>query len=114
MSTPNLPPELLDHIADHLQGTKESFRNYCLVSKSWVPRIRRLLFATINFDTIEKLRSWKKTFPDPSTSPAHHTKSLFFTCLQATGADAEVGSWIECFSRVVRLGVMTLSECTTR
>ena len=114
MSTPDLPPELLDQIVDHLQDTEEVLRNCCLVSKSWVPRTRRHLFAIIKFDTVEKLRAWKETFSDPSTSPAHYTKTLFINCLQAAGADAEMGSWIRAFSRVTHLGVMALNECTTR
>ena len=112
MSTPRLPEELLDHIADsHLQGL-EVFRNCCLVSKSWVPRTRRQLFAEINFATIEELRSWKENFPDPSTSPAQYANTLFFRCLQVAGANVETGDWITGFSRVAHLGVMALEQCT--
>jgi hypothetical protein len=50
------------------------------------------------------LRSWKKTFPDPSTSPARYTKTLSVGCPQVVRAvDAEVGGWITGFSRVVHL-----------
>jgi len=101
MTTPRLPPELLDHIADLLHDSKTTLRNCCLVSKSWVPRTRRHLFAEVRFDdTGGELGSWKGTFPDPSTSPAHYTKTLFFDSLQyATAADAD---WIKGFSSVVR------------
>ena len=113
MSTPRLPGELLDHIADnHLQGL-EVFRNCCLVSKSWVPRTRRKLFEKVVFDSVEKIRSWKETFPDSSTSPARYADAVFFKCLQTAGANVEAGDWITDFSRVVHLGVTAFESCTT-
>ena len=113
MSTPRLPGELLDHIADnHLQGL-EVFRNCCLVSKSWVPRTRRKLFSKVTFTTVENLRSWEENFPDPSTSPAYYTTTLSFRCLRVAGANVETGDWIAGFSRVTHLGVMALEQCTT-
>ena len=101
MSVSRLPPELLDHVADHLD-TADTLRNCCLVSKSWVPSTRRHLFADIRFDTAETLRLWTETFPDPSTSPAKYTKTLIIDCIQAvTVADAEPGGWIRGFSCVL-------------
>jgi hypothetical protein len=106
MSGPHLPAELLDHIVDHLHDTLDALRNCCLVSKSWIPRARKHLFADIAFRTVRSLQSWEGTFPDPSTSPAHYTKSLSVSCPQVvTTSDAEAGGWIRGFSRIVRLEV---------
>ena len=106
MSNPRLPGELLDHIVDHLRDTNPALMNCCLVSKSWIPRTRKHLFADIRFDTEEHLRSWKKTFSDPSTSPARYAEALFVRCPHVvTAADGEPGGWITGFSRVVQLEV---------
>ena len=107
MSSPHLPAELLDHVVDHLHDTKHTLGTCCLVSKSWIPRTRIHLFASVRFDTAEKLRSWKETFPNPPTSPACYAKSLFVNCRCVTAEDAEVGWWISGFSRVVHLEVAT-------
>ena len=103
MSNP-LPAELLDYVIDHLRDTQYALRNCCLVSKSWVPRTRKHLFADIAFPTVGSLESWKKTFPDPSTSPAQYTGTLSIGCSHVvTAADAEEGGWIRGFSSVVHL-----------
>jgi len=34
------------------------------------------LFADINLKTAENLKSWKGTFPDPSTPSGYYTKTL--------------------------------------
>jgi len=104
MSSPRLLEELLDQVVDQLHGTEDALRNCGLVSKSWIPRTRRHLFAEIQFDTEQKLELWKETFPDPSTSPANYTKSLVIQCLYSvTAADAEAGGWITGFSHIVHL-----------
>ena len=109
MSDPHLPAELLDYVVDFLHDTADALRNCCLVSKSWITRTRQHLFASIQFETREELESWKETFPDPSTSPAHYTKTLFVSSLHfATAIDAEAGGWIRGFSRVVVLKVVDL------
>jgi len=108
----HLPPELLDHIVDLLHDSKTTLRNCCLVSKQWIPRTRKHLFADIRFDTEKKLERWKEMFPDPSTSPGHYTVTLLVDYLRVTAADAdaESGGWIRGFSRVVYLKVVTLKE----
>lgn len=54
---------------------------------------------------------WKKTFPDPSNSPARHTRDLSILGLPAvTAVDTDVGSWIRTFRNVVRLRL----ECTSQ
>ena len=58
------------------------------------------------FQNEAELESWKNTFPDPSTSPAHYATTLDVACSSVvTAADAEAGGWIRGFSRVVRLEV---------
>jgi hypothetical protein len=108
MSDLLLPAEMLDHIVDYLHNTQEALRNCCLVSKSWVPRIRKYLFAEIAFRTIESLDSWKEMFPDPSTSPARYAKCLLIDYPHAVTA----GSWIEGFTHVERLDVSAYPPST--
>ena len=106
MSIPYLPPEILDWIVDLLHDEPKALKRCCLVSKSWVPRTRMHLFAEIIFHDEKRMKLWKKTFPDPSTSPARYAKSLFFDRPQVVvAADAEPGGWISGFSHVVHLGV---------
>ncbi|KAF9644801.1 hypothetical protein BDM02DRAFT_3190251 [Thelephora ganbajun] len=107
---PHLPPEILDHIVDFLCDEPETLKQCCLVSKSWVSRTRKHLFANVEFSTADDLEAWKQMFPDPARSPAHHTCTLSIDCIWAIEeADAEEGGWIPTFSRVngVRLRVRT-------
>jgi len=101
-----LPPEILDHTIDLLDNEPETLKQCCIVSKSWVPRTRKHLFADIRFQSASDLESWKKTFPDVASSPAHYARTLFIGCPQSVvGADAEEGGWIQAFSGVQRLDV---------
>ena len=111
MPNHGVPPEIWDHIVDFLQDEPETLKQCCLVSKSWVPRTRRHLFAIVRFDTPGDIETWKKTFPDPSSSPAHHTHTLFLNCLEAvTAADAAKDGWIQTFSSVACLEIIRRSE----
>ena len=106
MPNPPLPAELLDCIVDHLYDAEDALRNCCLVSKSWIPRTRMHLFTDVQFKTEANLESWKKTFPDPLTSPAHYTKALLIDFSHIiTAADVEAGGWIRGFPHVVHLEV---------
>jgi hypothetical protein len=108
MSDPYLPAEMLDHVVDHLHDTRDTLRNCCLVSRSWIPRTRKHLFANVRLPTKERLQSWKETFPDPSTSPACYVKTLYINYSQvATAADADAGGWVRGFSRVEHLEVVS-------
>ena len=108
MTRPYLPVELLDYILDFLHDARDAIESCCLVSKSWILRTRQILFADVAFDSPEKLQSWKNAFPDPSTSPAWHTRSLFIKFSRTIAAvDTEEGGWITSFSRVVCLKVDT-------
>ena len=101
MSNPCLPAEPLDHIVDLPHDAKDALGNCCLVSQLWIPRTRKHIFAYIIIFAAEDLQSWKEMFPDPSTSPARYTKTLFIGCpWVVTTADAEEGGWIRTFSRV--------------
>ena len=75
MSPPALEPGVLELIIGNLFDERKTLKNCCVVSKSWVPLARQYLFHTIEFDSY-KLRLWKKAFPDPSNSPALHTRYL--------------------------------------
>lgn len=108
MSHPQLPAELLDYIVDFLQDDKYALGRCCLVSKSWITRTRKHLFAEVWFFRSANLQSWKKTFSDPSTSPACYVNSLFVHCPEAAiAADATDGGWIPTFSSLACLEVDT-------
>ena len=104
MSNPNLPPEMLDHVVNFLHDDIEALRQCCLVSKSWVPRARKHLFAVVQFYSSEDIDAWKRTFSGPSNSPAHHTRTLSISRFDVvTAEDAAEGGWIPTFSRVAYL-----------
>ena len=67
---------MLDRIIDLLHDELETLKQCCLVSKSWVPRTRKNLFAEIEFRSESDLESWKKTFPDVANSPACQALTL--------------------------------------
>ena len=108
MSNPYLPPEILDYIVDLLHDNPDSLKQCCLVSKSWISRTRKHLFAEVSINAEQHLESWKTMFPDPSTSPGYFAKSLHVGCARAvTAADGEPGGWLTGFSHIVHLGVET-------
>jgi len=100
-----LPPEILDLIADNLHDEPATLKTCCVVSKSWVPRARKHLFAHVEFNASPPdIELWKKTFPDPSNSPAHHARTLSIRGIPSiTAADAGVGGWIRAFHNVEHL-----------
>jgi len=105
MMSSSLPPEILDFIIDHLRDEPTTLKTCCVVSKSWVPRTRRHLFARVTFyDSKSHVQLWKKAFPDPSNSPAHHTHTLsIYGTWGITTADAGADGWIPTFRNVVHL-----------
>ena len=100
----SLPPEILDLIIDCLRDEQTALEACCLVSKSWVPRIRKHLFIDITlagaYFTIQR---WTKAFPDPSSSPGHHTRYLWISDLAAV-----TSPWIRSFCHLQELRVSTL------
>ena len=108
MSNPPLPPELLDSVVDFLHDSHRSLRVCSLVSKSWIPRARKHLFANVEFTYQRTLRSWKATFPDPAASPAHYTKTLrirYPHCVALADAKEGCTCLISTFSRVVDFAI---------
>ena len=100
MSILRLPLEKLDHIVDLLQDNPHTLKQCCLVSKSWVPRTRKHLFAEVRFSSGDRLQSWKNAFPDPASPPGYHTRTL---SLCRTLEDAGDSSWLAGFPHVERL-----------
>ena len=110
MSSPRLPPEILDYILDTLHDEPDTLHSCSLVAKSWVPHARRLLFVSVDISP-GNLGRWKETFPDPSNSPACYTRTLHVLCsTDITMADAAEGGWISSFSRVLELELDLLRE----
>jgi len=105
----SLPPEILDLTIDHLHDGPATLKACCLVSKSWIPRARQHLFTHAKFDElVSPIESWMKAFPDPSRSPAHHTRTLTILGLRLiTAASTDVGRWIRAFHSVVILHLDT-------
>ena len=103
--SPSLPPEILDLIVDHLHDEPTALKACCVVSKSWIQRTRTHLFASVQFHpSTSSIELWKKAFPDPSNSPAHHTRSLVIGGIPiVTAADADEGGWIRTFHNLVHL-----------
>lgn len=108
----SLPLELLHLIVDHSCDESSTLKTCCLVSKSWVPRARRHLFAHIEFNSSESgersIDSWIEAFPDPFNSPAHHTRRLAIYGLTAITAANTYGQlWVRSFHSIVELMVDT-------
>ena len=104
---PSLPPEILDHIIDHLHDEPTTLKACCVASKSWVSRTRTHLFARINFHPVKSpIESWMKAFPDPSNSPAHYTRSLsIFDPSVLAPASAYAHPWIRAFNLVAHIAL---------
>jgi len=102
--SPSLPPEILDLIVDHLRGEPATLKTCCLLSKPWIHRTRKHLFVHVEFRGFgPRVEPWMKAFPDPTNSPAHHTRTLGIHCprpIKATHVDT-----ISSFCGVVRLEV---------
>lgn len=106
MSRSRLPPEVSDCIIDLLHSEHKTLKVCCLVSKSWVPRVRKHLFAEVVLRSLDALEAWKQTFPDPVGSPGYYTRSLYISCPQVIfAAVVEENGWIRAFFNVVRLRV---------
>ena len=75
----------------------------CLVSKSWVPRTRKHLFAQIWVKEGDH-RKWTSIFPDPEDSPAYYTRRLKIDCA------LEDSRWIQAFCHVERLILNCISS----
>ena len=66
--------------------------------------MRKHIFARIEFPWKSRIELWKKTFSDPSNSPARYTRSLSIRKSPVvTSVDTGVGGWTRTFSGIVRL-----------
>ena len=103
--SPSLPPEILDLITDHLRDEPTALKACCVISKSWIHRTRVHLFARVEFHAPKShIELWKKAFPDPSNSPAHHTRTLSIHGIPLiTASDTDVDGWIRSFRNLVHL-----------
>ncbi|KAF9786139.1 hypothetical protein BJ322DRAFT_1210669 [Thelephora terrestris] len=111
MSDPRLPPEILDYIVDFLHNKTWWLKRSCLVAKSWVPRTRKHLFNEIVIVSLNSLEAWWKVFPEPNSSPGHHTRSLFFLSVYFIFPEAAGGSiLVRPFPNVVRLVISSTWE----
>jgi hypothetical protein len=107
----HLPPEISDHIVDLLRDEPETLKRCCLVSKSWVPRTRKHLFGKVECLSPTRLEAWKKTFPGPTNSPAHHTRYLNICYIPWNiVVDVREPGWIRAFCNVVRLSLWMSTE----
>ena len=109
MSCPLLS-DTLDLIVDQLHDDPATLKACCLSSKSWAPRTRRHLFASVQFGppgpTIE---SWMETFPDPLNTPARYTRTLIILDIRPAVAAAAI-QWIRAFQNVARLHIVALAR----
>ena len=106
--SPSLPPEILDLIFDHLHDEPTTLRVCCLVSQSWIPRTRIRLFDRVEFLLSEStIESWMRTFPDPSNSPAHYTRSLLLSNFKGITVALP---WIQSFNHIVELEVASWAD----
>ena len=104
--SPPLPPEIFDLIIDHLHDEPSTLKACCRVSKSWIPRSRGHLFACVEFNsTGTPIDLWMKAFPDPSNSPAHHTRTLCLRDPRIVSTDTR--ALIRSFCHVQTLSVNT-------
>jgi hypothetical protein len=108
--SPSFPPEILDIIVNQLRDEPTALKACCVVSKSWIHRTRKHLFASVELRAPNShIEQWKKKFPDPSNSPAHHTRSLSIYGLSViTAEDADTSDWIRTFHNLVYMRL----DCT--
>jgi hypothetical protein len=73
----HIPQEMVDLVIDHLHDEPTTLRTCCNVSKSWVQHTRKYLFIHVTFRPPDRhVSQWKRTFPDPTNSPAHNARTL--------------------------------------
>jgi hypothetical protein len=103
--SPSFPPEILDIVVNQLRDEPTALKACCVVSKSWIHRTRKHLFASVELRAPNShIEQWKKKFPDPSNSPAHHTRSLSIYGLSViTAEDADTSDRIRTFHNLVHL-----------
>ena len=102
----SIPQEILDLIIDNLCDEPTTLKTCCVVSKAWTHRTRKYLFVNVKFHPLgHRVSQWRETFPDPTNSPAHHTRALSI-CHPQLIATADMDTLLA-FCGVVRLDVDT-------
>ena len=106
--SPFLPPEILHLIFDHFPDERTTLGVCSQVSSSWTPSARRHLFFQIDFSP-KSFELWIKAFPDPSNTPAHHTRVLSLSgsaTVDTAGTNAL--AWVRAFCNVVYLRIASV------
>ena len=103
---PSLPPEILDLIAEalttHTPNQRHSGPAVSSPNRGLIGREHTSSLTSNSALETPISNCWKKAFPDPSTSPAHHTRHLLIRgILAATGEDT--CGWIRAFHNLVHL-----------
>ena len=103
----NLPIEIVDLILDFLSNERSTLQACCVISKSWVHRVRKHLFAHVQFNVPRpSIESWIKTFPDPSNSPAHLSRTLSIRGEPVVVvASLHARPWVRAFDKIVNLNL---------
>ena len=70
------PTPIEEIITNHFRNDPKTLKQCSLISKSWAACAQKHLFNEIDFMSGSGLMQWKKSFPNPSNSPARHTKHL--------------------------------------
>ena len=100
----SLPPEMLDQVVDQLHDDSTTLEICSLVSKSWIQRARKHLFANVSFNAAHPgVESWNDTFLNPTSSPDHRTQALSICQPHFIGASDTILT----FCNVERLDVIT-------
>ena len=96
MSRPRFPPEIFDHLIDLLRNNRGTLKQCCLVSKSWISRTRKHLFARIEF------RSGPRFVEEDISGPYELTRTL---AIDLREGNIEDDDWIRGFSCVKQLSL---------
>ena len=98
----SLPLEILDLITDNLHDEPKTLKSCCTTFKGWIYPARKHLFNHVYFRHAGRhVNEWRKTFPDPANSPAHHTRTLTILHPEIiTAADTDTLLTFCCVSRL--------------
>lgn len=104
---PRISQEVTDEILGHLSARSDfkSLRSCALVSKSWFPPSRRLLFHRV-FLTSRDTGRWVKAFPVPEEGPACHVRDLRFSFIGSDTVHEKFCEHAQWFSNVERLSLL--------
>jgi hypothetical protein len=107
-----LPQELIDSIIDELRNDICSLRTCSLVSKPWVYRSRKYLFATVRLPTC-LLRKWLECIPaDPTTplGPHYHARSLSIEPATASAAFCIPKTFVDHLSSFTQVSKLAIAS----